>query len=98
MRPDVVRAQSPEHGVADRVQQGVGVRVSLQAALEGNRDTTEHQPPPGDQRMHIETVADADVRHRSRYGAASSGASAPRMAPGTGVGFRVERSTQTWTK
>ena len=58
---EVAQRERAEQRVGDRVQQHVGVAVAEQAALERNDDAAQHQRPAGDQRVHVEAVADAET-------------------------------------
>src|SRR6202165_294737 len=80
MGPDITLAQRAQHRVADRVQQSVGVRVSLQATLEGNRHATQYQISTGHERMHVQTIADANVHSRFRSRWASIAAASSRSS------------------
>ena len=65
VRAEVAQRQRAEDRVADRVEQHVGVGMSVEAAIERNRDAAQDEPAPCDERVHVEAVADAH-RHASR--------------------------------
>src|SRR5204863_5960197 len=59
MRAQIAERQRAENRVAHRVQQYVGVRMAVEAAVPGNRDAAEDELAPHDERMHVEPVSDA---------------------------------------
>ena len=60
VRAEVAQRERAQQRVADRVQQHVGVASGRQAALVRNVDAAQDQRPAGDQRVHVEAVADAE--------------------------------------
>ena len=58
MRADVIEPGSSEQRVTQRVADDVGIGMSLEPELEGNRDPAEHEPSPRDQTVRIEAGAD----------------------------------------
>ena len=63
MPADVAQRRRAEQRVADRVQQHVGVAVAREALVVRNLDAADHEPAPGDEGMHVETLADAKHVH-----------------------------------
>ncbi len=55
--PDVAQPCRAQQGIADGVQQHIPVRMSQQAAVEGNLHPADHQLAPGHERMHVESEA-----------------------------------------
>ena len=56
---DVARADGAEDRIADRMDQYVRVRMTRETAVEWHRDPAEYQTSPGDERVNVETIADA---------------------------------------
>ncbi len=61
---DVTGAERAEDGVANRVQQCVGVGMAVQTPRVGYGHPAQYQTPPRDQRMRVEAVADAQRQRR----------------------------------
>ena len=62
MRSDVAQRERAQDRVDDRVEQHIGIGVTVEPALERDGHAAQHEAPPGSERMHVEAVADAD-RH-----------------------------------
>ena len=75
VRTDVAQRERAQQRVADRVQQHVGVGMPGEPARMRDRDAAQHERPALDQRVHVESGADA---HRRQD--ASSAACAARIA------------------
>ena len=58
MLPDIAGARRAQNGIRDRVTHNVSVRMSERAALGGDIDAAEYQPPAFDQAVQI--VANTD--------------------------------------
>ena len=65
MLADVAQRGRAEQGIADRVQQHIGVGMAKQTAIVGNIDTADDQPAPLGEGMHVETVAYTNVHAAS---------------------------------
>ena len=61
---DVAEAGGAEQRVADRVQQHVGVGMAVEPFLMRDVDAADDELAPGDQRMHVEALADPHARRR----------------------------------
>src|SRR5205085_1416545 len=61
VRADVAQARRAEHGVHNRVQQHIGVRMPLEAALVRDLDAAQHQPAARAQRVHVVALPDAQL-------------------------------------
>ena len=55
---NVAKPGSAEERIADRVEQDVGVRVAVEAFVEGNVDAADDELAAGDEPMHVKTLAD----------------------------------------
>lgn len=53
MPTEIAQRERAQDRVADRVEQHVGVRMSVEAAIVGDRHAAQHQRATGDQRMHM---------------------------------------------
>jgi hypothetical protein len=49
----VAFAQSANNGVHERMREHIGVGMTFQAALVGDHDATQHEPPPMRKRVHV---------------------------------------------
>lgn len=61
MRADVAVCHRPEDRVGESVEADVGVRMTVEPAVERNGDAAEHDPVAGPEGVDVETLADADV-------------------------------------
>ena len=61
MRADVAQARRAEHGVHNRVQQHIGVRMPRETALVRDLDAAQHQPAARAQRVHVVALPDAQL-------------------------------------
>ena len=64
MRTDVAGAQRAKNRIADRVQQHIGVGMTVESALMGNSHASQHEAAACDERVYVEPVADARLRGR----------------------------------
>ena len=69
-------SEGAEQGVADRVQQHVGIGVAEQAEMPRDMHPADDQGPLGNQAVDIETVADAHQASSTRPAASSARARA----------------------
>ena len=60
--PDIAQPGAPQQRIADRVQQHVPVRVRTKAPVEGNPAAADAEMVARLEGMHVEAVADANVR------------------------------------
>lgn len=68
---DIIFTQGAEDGIADGMQEGIGIRVSIEASEVGNFNAAEDQFPAFDEGMDI--VSDADADHGRRVAGAGTG-------------------------
>ncbi len=61
---DIRLPQRAEHGIANRVHQGIGIGMALQTLGMGDFHPAQYEFPSLDQGMHI--IADANMNH-ARY-------------------------------
>ena len=57
MPADIPQARGAQQGIADGMQQGIGIGVAQEALLVRNRHSPENQAPALDQGMHIKALA-----------------------------------------
>ena len=63
----VAQRQRAEDRVADRVQEDVGVGVAVESALVRDLHATQHETATGDERVHVEAIADPQGGHWSTF-------------------------------
>ena len=61
VRAEVAQRQSTQYRVADSVDQHIGIRMSVEAPIEGNRHAAEDELAPANERVNVETIPDADI-------------------------------------
>ena len=59
---DIAEARRAKQRIADRVQQDIGVRVTVEAPLVGDLHAADHQPAAAYQRVHVEALPDPHLR------------------------------------
>jgi hypothetical protein len=59
MCANVTQRRRPDQGIADGVQQHIGIGVAVEAAIVRNLDAADDEPAPRDERVNVKSLPDS---------------------------------------